>query len=60
MPAEEQPWLRKMQNTPLIEGIAQAKSAGLSPEEYFSKYSKFRSELFEEFGSSYEEFARTL
>ena len=60
MPAVEQPWLRKMQNTVLIEGIAQAKSAGLSPEEYFSKYSKFRSELFEEFGSSYDEFVRTL
>ena len=50
MPAEEQPWLRKMQNTVLIEGIAQAKSAGLSPEEHFSKYSKFRSGLFEQFG----------
>ena len=50
MPAEEQPWLRKMQNTSLIEGIAQAKSAGLSPEEHFSKYSKFRSGLFEQFG----------
>ena len=48
MPAEEQPWLRKMQNTVLIEGIAQAKSAGLSPEEYFSKYAKFRQEFLEE------------
>ena len=57
MPAEEQPWLRKMQNTVLIEGTAQAKSAGISPEEYFSKYMKFRSDIF---GGKYEEFVRTL
>jgi hypothetical protein len=57
MPAEEQPWLRKMQNTVLIEGIAQAKSAGVSPEEYFSGYLKFRSDMF---GGKYEEFVRTL
>ena len=35
MPAEEHPWLRKMQNSLLIEGMAQAKSAGLSPEDYY-------------------------
>ena len=57
VPAEEQPWLRKMQNTVLIEGTAQAKSAGISPEEYFSKYMKFRSDIF---GGKYEEFVRTL
>ena len=57
MPAEEQPWLRKMQNTVLIEGIVQAKSAGVSPEEYFSGYMKFRSDMF---GGKYEEFVRTL
>ena len=57
MPAEEQPWLRKVQNTLLIEGIAQAKSAGVSPEEYFSGYLKFRSDIF---GGKYEEFVRTL
>ena len=57
MPAGEQPWLRKMQNTVLIEGIVQAKSAGVSPEEYFSGYMKFRSDMF---GGKYEEFVRTL
>ena len=57
MPTGEQPWLRKMQNTVLIEGTAQAKSAGISPEEYFSKYMKFRSDIF---GGKYEEFVRTL
>ena len=35
MPAVEQPWLRGVQNTLLIEGMAQAKSAGLSPEDYY-------------------------
>ena len=50
MPAVEQPWLRGVQNTLLIEGMAQAKSAGLSPVQYFSKYLKFRSGIFEELG----------
>ena len=35
----------------------EAKSAGISPEEYFSKYMKFRSDIF---GGKYEEFVRTL
>ena len=52
MPTVEQPWLRGVQNTLLIEGMAQAKSAGLSPVQYFSKYLKFRSGIFEEFGGS--------